>query len=439
MESNVKELSASENEIEILLKFDDVKTDIEAEVKKQTKNIQVPGFRKGKVPKNILKKRFGDSLEFEASEKIANKHFWEIAKEKNLNPIGQPTMTDFDFKPGEDLNFKVKYEILPQIELKDYTDQKIEIPNFQVKDSEVKNEIDYIIRSNKSLEDATSVGDNNKNYLLDVQIFRLNDKGDPEMEKGEKIEIDLSSEGVNKELLEKSKGKKVGDTFNFSFDDERTVKNDKGEEEKVKEHYDYKVEINGIKKITLPELNEVFIKKVTEDKVSNEVEFKKQIRDDIEKYYEGKVEEFLRGTLITTIIRNNDFTPPSTLVNNILEELVKNEEEHLKKQGHPNVDISELKERLKTNAENDVKWFLIKSELLKKENISITDDEIKELAEKDAKKTGIPAEKLLNYYKNSGQNDKILDQKLFEFLKQKNNIVKLDPEKFNKSETKEKK
>ncbi len=438
MESNVKELSASENEIEISLKFDDVKNDIEAEVKKQTKNIQVPGFRKGKVPKNILKKRFGDSLEFEASEKIANKHFWEIAKEKNLNPIGQPTMTDFDFKPGEDLNFKVKYEVVPQIELKDYTDQKIEVPNFQVKDSEVKNEINYIIRSNKSLEDATSVGDNNKNYLLDVQIFRLNDKGDPEMEKGEKIEIDLSSEGVNKELLEKSKGKKVGDTFNFSFDDERTVKNDKGEEEKVKEHYDYKVEINGIKKITLPELNEEFIKKVTKDKVSNEVEFKKQIRDDIEKYYEGKVEEFLRGTLITTIIRNNDFTPPSTLVNNILEELVKNEEEHLKKQGHPNVNISELKERLKKNAENDVKWFLIKSELLKKENISITDDEIKELAEKDAEKTGIPAEKLLNYYKNSGQNEKILDQKLFEFLKEKNNIVKLDPEKFNKSETKEK-
>ncbi len=438
MESNVKELSASENEIEISLKFDDVKNDIEAEVKKQTKNIQVPGFRKGKVPKNILKKRFGDSLEFEASEKIANKHFWEIAKEKNLNPIGQPTMTDFDFKPGEDLNFKVKYEVVPQIELKDYTDQKIEVPNFQVKDSEVKNEINYIIRSNKSLEDATSVGDNNKNYLLDVQIFRLNDKGDPEMEKGEKIEIDLSSEGVNKELLEKSKGKKVGDTFNFSFDDERTVKNDKGEEEKVKEHYDYKVEINGIKKITLPELNEEFIKKVTKDKVSNEVEFKKQIRDDIEKYYEGKVEEFLRGTLITTIIRNNDFTPPSTLVNNILEELVKNEEEHLKKQGHPNVNIGELKERLKKNAENDVKWFLIKSELLKKENISITDDEIKKLAEKDAEKTGIPAEKLLNYYKNSGQNEKILDQKLFEFLKEKNNIVKLDPEKFNKSETKEK-
>jgi len=437
VELNVKELSASENEIEISLKFDDVKNDIEAEVKKQTNNIQLPGFRKGKVPKNILKKRFGDSLEFEASEKIANKQFWEIAKEKNLNPIGQPTMTDFDFKPGEDLNFKVKYEVVPQIELKDYTDQKIEIPDFKIKDSDVEKEIAHQVSANKTLEEAEVVGDDN-NYLLDALVYRLNDKGEPENENGEKLEIDLTSEGVNKEILENSKAKKVGDSFSFSFDDERTVKNDKDEEEKVKENYNYKVEIKGIKKIILPELNEEFIKKITKDKVSNEADLKKEVKKDIENFYEGKVEEILRGTLITTLIKNNEFTPPSTLVNNILTELVKNEEEYLKKQGHPNVNTSELQERLKATAENDVKWFLIKSALLKKENISVTDDEIKELAEKDAEKTGIPAEKLLTYYKNSGQNEKILDQKLFEFLKGKNNIIKLDPEKFNKSETKEK-
>ncbi|MGB5895584.1 MAG: trigger factor [Ignavibacteriaceae bacterium] len=437
MELNVKELSVSENEIEISLKFDDVKNDIEAEVKKQTKNILLPGFRKGKVPKNILKKRFGDSLEYEASEKIANKQFWEIAKEKNLNPIGQPTMTDFDFKPGEDLNFKVKYEVVPQIELKDYTDQKIEIPDFKIKDSDVEKEIDHQVRANKSLEEAEVVGDDN-NFLLDVLVYRLNDKDEPENENGEKLEIDLTSEGVNKEILENSKAKKVGESFSFSFDEERTVKNDKGEEEKVKENYNYKVEIKGIRKIILPELNEEFIKKITKDKVSNEADLKKEVKKDIENFYEAKVEEILRGTLITTLIKNNEFTPPSTLVNNILEELVKNEEEYLKKQGHPKVNTNELKERLKTTAENDVKWFLIKSALLKKENISVTDDEIKELAEKDAEKTGIPTEKLLTYYKNSGQNEKILDQKLFEFLKEKNNVEKLDPENFNKSETKEK-
>ncbi|MCH7965259.1 MAG: trigger factor [Bacteroidetes bacterium] len=436
MELNVKELSASEKEIEISLKFDDVKTDIETEVKKQTKNIQIPGFRKGKVPKNILKKRFGNSLEYEASEKIANKQFWEIAKEKNLNPIGQPTMTDFDFKPGEDLHFKVKYEVLPQIELEDYTDQKIEVPDFKVKDSDVEKEIDHLVRSNKTLEDTEVVGDDN-NYLLDALAYRLNSNGEPENEMGEKLEIDLTNESVNKDIIENSKGKKVGDSFTFSFDEERTVTNDKGEEKRVKENFSYKVDIKGIKKIIYPELNEEFIKKISKNKVSNKADLKKEIKKDIENYYEGKIEEILRGALITTLIKNNEFTPPSTLVNNILGELVKNEEEYLKKQGYPKVDSSELKERYKTTAENDVKWFLIKSELFKKENIFVTDDELKELAEKDTKKTGIPAEKLLNYYKKSGLNDKLLDQKLFEFLKEKNNIVMVDPEKFNKSKTKE--
>jgi trigger factor len=312
VELNVKELSASENEIEISLKFDDVKNDIEAEVKKQTKNIQLPGFRKGKVPENILKKRFGDAREFEASEKIANKQFWEIAKEKDLNPIGQPTMTDFDFKPGEDLNFKVKYEVVPQIELKDYTDQKIEIPDFKIKDSDVEKEIAHQVSANKTLEEAEVVGDDNY-FLLDALVYRLNDKGEPENENGEKLEIDLTSEGVNKDIIENSKAKKVGDSFNFSFDEERTVKNDKGEEEKVKENYNYKVEIKGIRKIILPELNEEFIKKITKDKVSNEADLKKEVKKDIENFYEAKVEEILRGTLITTLIKNNEFTPPAFL------------------------------------------------------------------------------------------------------------------------------
>jgi trigger factor len=436
LELNVKELSASENEVEITLKFEEIKEDIENEIKKQSKSIQLPGFRKGKVPMSLIKKKFGDTLEYEASEKVANQQFWEIAKEKSLNPIGQPTMTDFNFKPGEDLRFKIKYEVVPRIEVKDYTKQKIEIPDFVVKDSDVETELDRIIRANRTFEETDLVGED-KNYLLDVQIYKLNEKGESENEKGEKLEIDLTNEGVHKDIQERSKGKKVGDSFNFSFDDERKVKNDKGIEETVKEHFDYKVKINGIKKIISPELTEEFIKKVTKDKISNEEDLRNEIRKDIEHYYEHRTEEFLHGKLITSIIKNNDFDPPKTLVNNILEELVRNEEEYIKKQGYPKISREDLKDRYIITAENDVKWFLIKAEILKKENITITDEEIKTLAEKDAEKTGISSEKLMNYYKNSAQNEKLLDKKLFDFLKEKNDIVKVDPEKLTKSESKE--
>lgn len=436
MEFNVNELSASENEVEVTLKYNEIKTDIEAEVKKQVKTIQLPGFRKGKVPASMIKKRFGDSLEYDASEKVANKHFWDLAKEKSFNPIGQPTMTELDFKPGEDLKFKVKFEVIPQIEVKDYTNQKIEIPDFKVKDSDVEKEIDHIMRSNKSLEEADVVGEDN-NYLLDTLIYKLKEDGNPENEKGEKIEIDLTSEGVNKEILENSKGKKVGDSFNFSVDDERTVKNDKGKEEKIKEHFDYKVQLNGVKKITFPELNEELIKKVTKDKASNEEDLRSQIKTDIEKYYEQQTEEITRGKLISAIVKNNNFTPPSTLVNSTLDSIAKNEEDYFKSQGVKNIKLEDIKARYQVMAENDVKWYLIKNAILKKEDIQVSDEMLKELAEKDAEKTGISAEKMFNYYKNSGQNEKLLDQKLFDFLKEKNNIAKVDPEILAKKEKKE--
>lgn len=437
MELQIKEISTSEKELEITLKYDEVKNDIEEEVKKQSKKIQIPGFRKGKVPVTVLKRKYGDALEYEASEKVANSHFWKIADEKSLKPIGQPTMTDFKFQPGEELQFKVKYEFVPEIDAKDYTNQDIEIPEFVVGDSEVENEIKSIIRSNRTFEDAELVGDDN-NYLLNVQLFRLNNDVVKDNDKGEKIEIDLTNEGINKEILDNARGKKVGDTFTFGFDDERTIKNEKGEDEKVKEHFDYKVEINGIKKITLPELDTDLIKKVTKDKVSTEEELRGQIKKDIQHYYDHKTEDYLRGRLINTIIENNDFTPPSTLVYNILEQLVKNEEEYLKKQNVPNVNVEELEERYKKTAENDVKWFLLKSEIRKKENISLNDDELNDLAEKEAEKTGISKEKLLGFYKSSGQSDKLLDKKLFDFLIEKNNIKKVDPETIQKSDLKEK-
>jgi trigger factor len=297
VELQIKEISTSEKELEITLNYDEVKNDIEAEVKKQSKSIQLPGFRKGKVPTTVLKRKFGDALEYEASEKVANTHFWKIANEKSLKPIGQPTMTDLKFQPGEDLQFKVKYEFVPEINAVDYTDQEIEIPEFIVKDAEVEMELKNIIRSNRTFEEAEVVGDDN-NFLLDVQLFRLNKDGEPENEKGEKIEIDLTNEGVNKEIIDNSRGKKAGDTFTFGFDDERTIKNDKDEDEKVKEHFDYKVEIIGIKKLILPELDSELIKKVTKDKVSTEEELREQIKNDIQNYYNQKTEELLRGKII---------------------------------------------------------------------------------------------------------------------------------------------
>lgn len=427
MEYNVVEINSSEKEVEIKLPYEEIKKDIIDEVKKQAKTIQIPGFRKGKVPLPMIKKMYGDALEYEASEKVANSIFWKVAQEKDLKPIGQPSMTDLKFEPEKDLTFKVKYETIPTLTVSGYKDLTFDIPEYVVSDEEIEKEIGYILNSNKVLEDADVI--DSKQYIIDAEIILVEKDGEKISDaKPEKMQIDLSADGIAKEIVENANGKKVGESFNFSYKDEHKHKLEDGTEETHSQEYKYNVNISGIKKVVLPELNEELIKKVTKDKVSTESELREEIKKDIQSYYDQRVEELTRAKLVNEILKSNDFIPPQTLVNNILEEYIKSEEEQAKKSKYP-FNREEAKTRLLKSAETEVKWYLIKNEILKQENITLTDDDLKELAEKDSEKTGIPVEKLLNYYKTSNQSEKTLDQKLFEFLKKNNTINKVHPDK----------
>ncbi len=432
MEYNIVELNSSEMEVEIKLKYEEVKKDIIDEVKKQAKSIQVPGFRKGKTPLSMLKKLYGDALEYEASEKVANTFFWKVVQENQLKPVGQPSMTDLKFEPEKDLTFKVKYEIIPILNVSGYKNLVFDIPEYAVTDDEVNKEIEYILKSNKTTEDAEIIDSNQ--YVIDAEINLIEKDGqtipDP---KPEKMQIDLSADGVSKEIVDNATNKKVGESFNFSYKDEHKHKLEDGTDETHKEEYKYQVNILGIKKNILPDLNEELIKKVTKDKVATELELREEIKKDIQSYYDQRIEELTKGRLIGEILKINDFTPPKSLVNNILEEYLKSEEEQAKKSKYQ-FNREEAKTRLLKSAEHEVKWYLIKNEILKLENITITDDDLKELAEKESQKTGLPVEKLLNYYKTSNQSEKTLDQKLFEFLKSNNTINKVHPSKLKEKQ-----
>jgi len=242
------------------------------------------------------------------------------------------------------------------------------------------------------------------------------------------MQIDLSAPGIAQEIIDNSNGKKVGESFSFTFKDEHKHKLEDGTEEIHNQSYAYLVNILGIKKVVLPELNEELIKKVTNDKATTKDGLRDVIKNDIQNYYNQQVEEITRAKLVSEIIKNNDFNPPQTLVKNILDEYVKNDEEQAKKSKYP-FNKEEAKTRLLKSAETEVKWYLIKNEIQKLENITITDDDLKELAEKNSEKTGIAVDKLINFYKSSNQAEKVLDNKLFEFLKSNNTINKVHPDK----------
>ncbi len=432
MEFNLNQISDSVKEIEIKLTYDEIKDELSKEIKKRTQKLQIDGFRKGKVPQHIIKKMFGDALENEASEKVANTFFWDIVEKEKIRVLDRPKMTALEFINGEKLDFKIEFETFPTLDVKEYSDIEIDVPYYQATDSEVEQEIKHILEANRQFEPVVEVG-LDRNYIIDAELIGTDEEGN-ELDnfKPENISIDLSKNNVHPDIIENCKSKRIGESFRFQYFDENQ-ENDSESQSSEDEKFYYKVIILGIEKIITPELNEELIKKVTKDRISNPEDFKKDIKDNIQKFYDQKFDELVKLKLMSEIVKRNDFTPPNSLVNNVLEEYLKKEKEYYDKK-RMYFNREEAANRLRKIAENDFKWFLIKDEIIKKENISITEEEIEERAKMESEKTGLPVKKLVNYYKSDNQLDSLLENKLFEFLSVRNKINKVNPENYYKKE-----
>ena len=431
MEIKVNELSNSQQEVEVNLEYTEIISEIENAYLDERKTISLDGFRKGKAPMTMIKKLYGEAIEYKASEKIANKKFWDVVDEKNLKPISTPQMTDIDFVPGTRLFFKVKYEIKPKLELKNYKGLEIEKPIFKIKDDEIEKEIDYLVRPHFKFEDTDQI--TGKFFRITVNLQRLDPQGIPMVgSKSENMLIDLSDEKVNLQIIDNAQNKKVGDSFNFTFVDEHHHG-----EELHREEFIYTAEITKIEKIVRPQLDEELIKKLSANKASNTDELKSVLNKNFEEYYTKQSEEIVTNNLLSTVVKNNDFTPPPGYISSIHKRLVELERENSKRHKMPNFDEHAVTEYYKPRAEWNAKWQIILENLAVAEKIKVEDAELEELAKEEAEKTGISIAKLIKYYKDTNRTEMLLEEKIVKFLKENAIIKEVDAEEKSK-EKKEK-
>ncbi|MCB9206574.1 MAG: trigger factor [Ignavibacteriales bacterium] len=432
METKVNVLSDTEHEIEVKLEYNEIKEEIDAAYAKERKTISMPGFRKGKVPMSMLKKMYGEAIEYKASEDIANKKFWDVVKEQNLKPLSMPQMTDLNFEMNNSLSFKVKYEVKPTLNLKDYTGLEIEKPIFKVKDEDIAAEVNNMLKSKATFELADEVLDNN--YKITVDLKRL-DKDGKEMEggKSENIAIDLSETKVNENIVKNAQNKKNGEEFEFSFTDRHMH----GDHEHV-EDYHYVAVVKKIEKIVLPEPTEELIEQLSSKKAKTLEELTNFTKSNYENYYNDQSQRIYENSLLSKIVENNDFEPSKHYVETILNRLVETEKQNAKQYKQPVPNDNVLKENLRGRAQWNAKFQIILENIAEKENISVTDEDLEKLANEEAEKVGIPVEKLIKYYKDSNRQESMIEEKVINFLKENNKAKEVDPE-VKAKEAKEKK
>lgn len=424
METKFNIIHESEKEIEVTLTPEDYNETLSKEVKKLEGKIEIKGFRKGKVPPQVVKRMYGDSLQYEAAEEVVQKSFAEIVKGGSINPLpGTPRIVDLKFKPAEDLTYKVRYEVNPEIELKQYKDIEIEVDELEVSDAIISAEINKLYDGHSTREQVDTVDSDELMLTLDIAKV-LEDGSLDETSGGKGMEVRLNNPNVNADIISNSKGRKTGDVFQFAFEDKHTHDHEDGSKEEHVVNFNYQATIVKIEKVNLPEKTEELFMELSNEECRTEEELKAKIKNELQAYYDQRMEEQYLHKLEDKILSEYQFTPPASFLERYLNRLIDEEVEYRKKRKMPEAKRSDIAEAMKARAERALRWYFIRESIVVEENLEVTDEKVTEIAESVAKTTGYPVDMLIQYYGGEKGYDEVKSRIFTNFLKS-NNVKKL--------------
>jgi trigger factor len=410
LEVTINTISDVQREAEIFLTAEELQPHFERAYKKVAPQIEVRGFRKGKVPLEMIKKLYGEAIEQDALDDIANDSFRSAMEEKHIEPLGQPAMVNMDFQRGQHFRFTIQYEVKPTFELKPYKGLAVEKPVHHVTDEEVQSEIERLRRAHATLLGVTLVRDND-NHIITADVQELADDGMPLIgKKTPDARFELADEALVQEIRDVLAQAEVGGQYRVRFSAQHG--------DHTHQHH-IELKVKRIEKVELPEFNDEFVRNITGDSTATTATFLETLRKDLETYWARQSERMLEQAIINELVRMHEFTVPESLVNFYLDSFVEDIKSRSRDGRLPSgFDEKRFREENRPYAVFQAKWALIRERLIEAEGITATEEDVERLAASEAASLGLDKERLLRYYRTSNAaTERVLSAKLMAFLK----------------------
>jgi trigger factor len=417
METTIKDLENCKKEFEATLSYEELTPHFEKAIIKYRQKVQIPGFRKGRAPLNMVKKLYGDSIEYSSLEEITEELFKNYIEENKIRMIGKGVLKDIDYKPKEKLFVKVEFEVIPEVIVENYKNLDLTRTKYIVDDSLVNEELIYMNLKHARYEiDGQAMDDE---YMITFDTQEVDDAGNVIVGKTEKdIKIYLGSKHLEKDYKDGLKG--------IRENEERIIEiTNPSNQEKKK----LQVKATKIEKVIQPEMNEETFKKFTNrEDVKTEEEMRKVIKEEIQKAYNNVSNQKLKDMALGEVIKSNEILVPDFYVDLILDDYVK---EHKQKHGkHDHMkefNEEEFRQQQRANAIFNTKWFLIKEKIVEMEKIELADEDYKSVVGDSAKRYNIPEDKLIEIYKaNEDMKSQILADKVLDFIIKNSNVTEVE-------------
>ena len=366
-------------ELEIEISAEDFEAAIEKAYLKARKNIAMPGFRKGKAPRKLIEKEYGEQVFFEDAVNLLYAPVVNGAvEESGLELVTRPEVEGTEISKENGVKLKATCITKPEVEVKDYKGIEVEKVVNPVTDEDINKQLDALREKNVTVETVDDrAAENGDDVVIDFEGF----KDDVAFEggKAEDFTLSLGSGQFIPGFEDQIVGHNAGEDFdiNVTFPDEYQVKELAGAPAV------FKIKLKSISKKVMPELDDDMVKDSTEFDTVDEykADVKKKLEEANEKHADSEVE----AKIFDKVIENMTAEIPQVMFDNRVNEMISELEQRLAPQGisldlymqYTGQTIDTVKKAYAEQAEKQVKLRLALEKIAKLENIEVTEDELK--------------------------------------------------------------
>jgi trigger factor len=388
---SVEKLPTSEAVLAVDLTWDEMEKASDKAYRKLVQKVDVQGFRRGKAPRSILERKVGKEYIYqEGLDDLISETYSQALKEHELTPISQPKLDAPIFEMGQPYHFSLTVPIITPVELGDYKSLHFEREAATVTSEEVDQELEALRNRLTEWEVVEQPINYNNRIKADLKLV-VDEKTVSDL-KDNTFEITNERHGLFSGMDEHLLGMTTGESKSFST----TIPEDYSNEKIAGKQADYTVTVLAVEEKKAPELDDAFAAKVSDGQSESLEDLSKRLSDNILERKKRKNTEELRDHVLNAVIEQSTFTIHPLLIDEEVEEM-EHQFGHMLEQQHLNMDQylkivgknhEEYHEELRPDAEKRVKRQLVLEEIARRENITVSQDEL---------------EALLNAYQQLGQ------------------------------------
>ncbi|KTD32279.1 trigger factor [Legionella moravica] len=395
MQVSVETLKGLERKVTVSVPAEKVEEEVSLRLRNLARKVKVDGFRPGKVPMNVVKSRYSDSVREEVAREMVQSTLFEALQKNELVPAGYPYVEPEQVEQGKDFRYTAVFEVMPVFEVAELNQATVELTRSEVTDKDVNDMMDKLLEQNKEWHEASHAVKKGDKVVIDFQGFL----GDTPFEGGsaEGHELIIGSGA----MIPGFEDGIIGGKKDKPFDIKVNFPEDYGHADLAGKEATFKITVRKVMEGKLPELNDAFAEKFNIKEGGIEA-LKKDIKDNMVRELERRVDMMNREKLFDKLMEVNTIDLPVALIDKEIEHL-KHDMYH-RLFGHEHKDDEQIpdfpRELFEEQAKRRVHLGLLFSEYVKKHEIVADKDRVNAMIDKFASAYESPDE-LRAWYQSS--------------------------------------